>query len=80
MSEYRRRKRREKLRRQRRRKKLVALVLVLAPFVLAAATLGGEAVLGASCDLGSLRPVTVGQNSVVYAADGSELGVIPADN
>ncbi len=27
-----------------------------------------------------LRPVAVGQNSVVYAADGSELGVIPAEH
>jgi len=80
MSAYRRRKRREQLRRQRRRKKLVAFGLLLAPLVLVAATLGGEAVLGTSCDLGSLRPVAVGQNSVVYAADGSELGVIPAEN
>jgi penicillin-binding protein 1A len=31
-----------------------------------------------SCDLSSLRPVNVGENSFVYAADGSLLGSIPA--
>jgi penicillin-binding protein 1A len=31
-----------------------------------------------SCDLNSLRPVNVGENSFVYAADGSLLGSIPA--
>ncbi|MGH2971633.1 MAG: transglycosylase domain-containing protein [Gaiellaceae bacterium] len=80
MSAHRRRKRRENVRKQRRRRKLVILGLLLAPFVLVAATLGGEAAFSTSCDLGSLRPVAVGQNSVVYAADGSELGVIPAEN
>ena len=79
MSEYRRRKRRESLRKQRRRKKLIALGLVLVPFVLVAATLGGEAAFSSGCDLSALRPVAVGQNSVVYAANGSELGVIPAE-
>ena len=79
MSEYRRRKRRESLRKQGRRKKLIVLVLVLAPFVLVAATLGGEAAFSSSCDLSALRPVAVGQNSIVFAANGSELGVIPAE-
>ena len=31
------------------------------------------------CDLNALRPVAVGQNSFVYAANGTELGVIPAE-
>jgi len=79
VSEYRRRKRRESLRKQGRRKKLIAVVLVLAPFVLVAATLGGEAAFSSSCDLSALRPVAVGQNSIVFAANGSELGVIPAE-
>ena len=79
MSEYRRRKRKQQLRRQRTRKRLIVLGLVLAPFVLVAATLGGEAAFSSSCNLSALRPVAVGQNSVVYAADGTELGVIPAE-
>ena len=78
MSAYRRRKRRDALRKQRRRKKLVVIGLVCAPFVLVAGTLGGEAAFSSGCDLGALTPVAVGQNSVVYAANGSELGVIPA--
>jgi len=80
VSTYRKRKRRETLRKQRRRKKFIVLGLVLAPFLLVAATIGGEAAFSTSCDLGALRPIAVGQNSVVYAADGSELGVIPAEN
>ncbi|HEY2072927.1 MAG TPA: transglycosylase domain-containing protein, partial [Gaiellaceae bacterium] len=80
MSAYRRRKRRDSLRKHRRRKKAIVVGLILAPFVLVAATLGGEAAFSTSCDLNALRPVAVGQNSVVYAANGSELGVIPAEN
>jgi penicillin-binding protein 1A len=47
-----------------------------------AAALGGGAVVfayGSSCDLDSLREVPIGQSSFVYAADGSLLGVIPAE-
>jgi penicillin-binding protein 1A len=31
------------------------------------------------CDLDVLRPVSIGQNSFVYAADGTSLGAIPAE-
>jgi penicillin-binding protein 1A len=79
MSAYRRRKRREQLRKLRLRKRVIVVGLILAPFLLVAATLGGEAAFSSSCDLSALRPVAVGQNSVVYAANGSELGVIPAE-
>jgi penicillin-binding protein 1A len=79
MSTYHRRKRRDELRKHRRRKRVIVLGLILAPFILVAATLGGEAAFGAGCNLSSLQPVSVGQNSVVYAANGSELGVIPAE-
>ena len=34
---------------------------------------------GPACDLGDLKPVTIGQNTFVYAADGSLLGSIPAE-
>lgn len=78
MSAHRRRKRRDNLRKQRRRKRLLALGLICAPLVLVAATLGGEAAFSSGCDLSALTPVAVGQNSVVYAANGAELGVIPA--
>jgi len=79
MSAYRKRKRREALRKNRSRKKAIVAALVVLPFILVAATLGGEAAFSSSCNLSALRPVAVGQNSVVYAADGSELGVIPAE-
>jgi penicillin-binding protein 1A len=53
---------------------------VLVPALLIVLTaVGGTAVFGASCDLGSLQPVTAGENSFVYAWDGSLLGAIPAE-
>jgi penicillin-binding protein 1A len=79
VSAYRRRRRRDQLRKHRARKRAIVVALILAPFVLVAATLGGEAAFSSSCNLSALRPVAVGQNSVVYAANGSELGVIPAE-
>jgi len=47
--------------------------------LLVGATVGGTVAFGSSCDLSSLRPVSVGANSFVYAADGSVLGAIPAE-
>ena len=44
-----------------------------------AATVGGAAAVGSNCDLSSLRPVSIGENSFVYAADNSLLGTIPAE-
>jgi penicillin-binding protein 1A len=77
--------RRERIRRRRiargkRRALLIALfaVLMLGAAGLAAGVIaGGSAAL--SCDLNSLRPVTIGANSFIYAADGSLLGSIPAE-
>ncbi len=72
--------RRRKIQRSRRRALLVALfaaVLLVIAAVAAGVVTGTSAAL--SCDLGSLRPVTVGQNSFIYAADGSLLGSIPAE-
>src|ERR671934_2028946 len=59
-------------------------------FLALAIALGGIAALVAAaftsasgvlnnCDLASLKPVSIGQNSFVYAADGSILGAIPAE-
>ena len=75
--------RRARLRRRRapRRRLLVALLVVAA--VILAATVTGAAVTGralvfGSCDLDALRPITLGENSFLFASDGSLLGVIPS--
>jgi penicillin-binding protein 1A len=67
-------------RRQRRR----AAVLAFASIAVLGAVAGVSAstavfAYGSSCDLSSLRPVAIGRNSFVYAADGSLLGSIPAE-
>jgi penicillin-binding protein 1A len=67
-------------RRRRRRGALVGLAVLAA--VLAVAGIGGGAAVfayGSSCDLDSLRSIDIGQNTFVYAADGSLLGSIPAE-
>ena len=46
--------------------------------VVAAAFTSANGVLN-NCDLATLKPVSIGQNSFVYAADGSLLGAIPAE-
>ena len=77
-----RRRRRERRRRNGARRRIAAFA-VLALIAAAVAALAGATFTGASaassCDLASLRPVAIGQNSFVYAADGSLLGAIPAE-
>jgi penicillin-binding protein 1A len=76
----RRRKRRARARRHRSRRTMLLVALIAFPvLVVVAGTVGATAVFGSSCDLKALTPVAVGENSFVYAADGSELGVIPAE-
>ena len=76
----RRRKRRERARQRHGRRTAVLAVLVAVPaLVLVIAAVGGTLAFGSSCNLDALRPVAVGENSFVYAADGSLLGVIPAE-
>ena len=75
-----RRRRRRRSARHRRR----GLLLVFAALVVVAAgvAVGGGATvlaLGSSCDLAALRPSPIGENSFVFAADGSLLGAIPAE-
>jgi penicillin-binding protein 1A len=75
-----RRKRRERVRRHRKRvAHFVAGTALVILLVLLVSGFTGAAVWMSSCDLNSLRPVDVGQNSFVYAADGSLLGSIPAE-
>jgi penicillin-binding protein 1A len=81
---HRRRRRRQRRKREkitsRRFAVLLALVIVLgtiATFV--AATVTGAAGILSNCDLNSLKPVAIGANSFVYAADGTVLGAIPAE-
>ena len=65
-----------------KRGRKLALVLAALAVVLAGAGIAtGAAVLalGPRCDLDALHPVSIGQNTFVYAADGSLLGVIPAE-
>ena len=77
----RRRRRRRRAIHARRRKLIaalfvVALLLVLVPSI----GVGGAAVaVGSDCNLDTLRPPRLGENSFVYAADGTLLGSIPAE-
>jgi penicillin-binding protein 1A len=75
------RKRRRK-RVQNRRKRLGKLVtgaLIGTVLFLVVSSFTGAAVWMNSCDLDTLNPVEVGQNSFIFAADGSLLGSIPAE-
>ena len=67
--------------RQRGHGKRLVLVGALAILLVAAGVAAGAAVITfrERCDLSALRPVKIGQNSFVYAADGSLLGAIPAE-
>jgi penicillin-binding protein 1A len=75
-----RKRRRQRVRNRRRRVGRLAggaaigflLFLVISSFT-------GAAIWMSSCSLNSLEPVEVGQNSFIYAADGSLLGSIPAE-
>ena len=58
---------------------MLLVLAVLVPCALVAAGFTATAAFRSSCSLSSLRPVTIGQNSFVYAADGSLLGSIPAE-
>jgi penicillin-binding protein 1A len=72
--------RKQRARKRRSHRRLLIVGLLVAPLVLLVLTaVGGTAVFGTSCDLNSLQPVAVGENSFVYAWDGSLLGAIPAE-
>jgi penicillin-binding protein 1A len=75
----RKRKRRARSRKRHSRRMLIAVLIALPVLAVVGGTVGVTAVFGSSCDLNSLHAVSVGENSLVFAADGSELGVIPAE-
>jgi penicillin-binding protein 1A len=73
--------RRRRLARRGRGHPLLVVVLILTGTVAAVVVGAGAGVyrFGSSCDLSALHEVKIGQNSFVYAADGSLLGAIPAE-
>jgi penicillin-binding protein 1A len=60
---------------------VLVLLLIAVGLIVAAAVAAGGGVyaFGSSCDLSALHEVRIGQNTFVYAADGSLLGAIPAE-
>jgi penicillin-binding protein 1A len=80
LTERARKRRRHRTRaRHRRFARLVVGGLLGGLLFLVAASFTGAAVWMSSCSLNSLKPVEVGENSFIYAADGSLLGSIPAE-
>jgi len=80
VAQRRRKRRRNDRKRTRRRAVVLGLVAFVALlFVVGGAALTGVATFGASCDLNSLRPVEIGQNSFIYSANNRILGAIPAE-
>jgi penicillin-binding protein 1A len=66
-------------RRPRRRRRLVIALAIAIPLALLALTAAGGAVyFGSSCDLSALQPVRQADSSLVYGANGSLIGVLPA--
>jgi penicillin-binding protein 1A len=76
----RKRKRAERTRRRRRAGVILAVIVVALAIGAVTVGVGAGVALSASCDLSALRPVDIGQNSFVYASDGSLLGSIPAEH
>jgi penicillin-binding protein 1A len=75
-----RKRRRTRARNKRKRVGKLALgALIGTVLFLVVSSFTGAAIFMNSCDLDSLKPVEVGQNSFVFAADGSLLGSIPAE-
>ena len=75
----RRRLRTERARRRRRAGVILAVIGLGAVVLVVAASVGTGAALSAGCSLSTLKPVQIGQNSFLYAADGTLLGSIPAE-
>ncbi|MFL5915350.1 MAG: transglycosylase domain-containing protein [Gaiellaceae bacterium] len=63
---------------KRRRRTLFVLTIAVPLALLALTAAGGAVYFGSSCDLSTLRPVREAQSSLVYGANGSLIGVLPA--
>jgi penicillin-binding protein 1A len=64
---------------QSRRRRLLVVLAIVTPLALLALTAAGGAVyFGSSCDLSALRPVRQTDSSLVYGANGTLIGVLPA--
>jgi len=74
--------RRARLRRRRPRRHVVLLLalgfVVVVAAVLAGAAFTGRALVFGSCNLNQLRPISLGENSFLFASNGTLLGVIPS--
>jgi penicillin-binding protein 1A len=75
----RKKKRNERIRRRRRAGLILGFFAIALLVIVGTVVLGAGVALSAGCDLSSLRPVEIGQNSFVYARDGTLLGSIPAE-
>ena len=64
---------------RKQRAKIFFGALIVLMLVLLVTGVGAVAKFQSSCDLSQLRQVQIGENSFVYAADGSTLGSIPAE-
>jgi penicillin-binding protein 1A len=74
------RRRRDRTRgKRKRRTTLIFVALLVIVLAVIASGVGAVARFRSDCDLKELRPVEIGQNSFVYAANGSLLGAIPAE-
>src|SRR4029079_1105107 len=74
----RKKKRADRIRRRRRAGLILGVFAIVVILAVLSIGLGAGAALSQSCDLNTLRPVEIGQNSFVFARDGSVLGSIPA--
>jgi penicillin-binding protein 1A len=70
--------RKKKSKPTRRRRGLLLLAIAVPLALLALTAAGGAVYFGSSCDLSSLQPVQQAQSSLVYGANGSLIGVLPA--
>jgi penicillin-binding protein 1A len=75
----RKKKRAGRIKRRRRAGLIIGVVAIALVVGFLTVGLGAGAALSQSCDLSTLRPVEIGQNSFVFARDGSVLGSIPAE-
>ena len=74
------RRRRDRTRgKRKRRTTLIFVVLLVIVLAVIASGVGAVARFRSDCDLKELKAVQIGENSFVYAANGSLLGAIPAE-